>query len=145
MIFGLIGLYFSSHSFFGWDFCFYMGFLEVAILSIRFAVLTVQQPVRHCVPSLADSFFRRFKVKTKGNTAQRLPDGFVRNLLAYLTAILPKSSLKYISIPASLLSNLPKNLTAHLAPNLCAVLPKDPDLDTLCMKIRILFCLPFTT
>ena len=39
------------------------------------------------------------------------------------SVILLKTSLKYDSIPASVLSNLTKNLTTHLYDNGCAVLP----------------------
>ena len=39
------------------------------------------------------------------------------------SVILLKTSLKYDSIPASVLNNLTKNLTTHLHDNGCAVLP----------------------
>ena len=46
-------------------------------------------------------------------------------LACKFSVILHKFSLKYVSITASNLHNLPKNLTAQYAHNLCAVLPKN--------------------
>ena len=59
-----------------------------------------------------------------GNTAQRPPDGFVAHLSLIFSGILHTNSLTYVSMPAKYMHNLPKNLTAHLHHNLCAVLPK---------------------
>ena len=70
-------------------------------------------------------------ILTIGNTAQSPPDGFSRHLLhpkevplGYIFSVIShKFSLQYDSIAALNLCNLPKNLTAHLPHNLCAVLP----------------------
>ncbi|MBP3243409.1 MAG: hypothetical protein J6L99_06095, partial [Ruminococcus sp.] len=40
------------------------------------------------------------------------------------SGILHTNFLTYVSMPAKFMHNLPKNLTAHLHHNLCAVLPK---------------------
>ncbi|MBP3243193.1 MAG: hypothetical protein J6L99_04990, partial [Ruminococcus sp.] len=40
------------------------------------------------------------------------------------SGILHINFLTYVSMPAKFLHNLPKNLTAYLRRNLCAVLPK---------------------
>ena len=73
-----------------------------------------------------------------GNTAQRPPDGFVAHLPLIFSGILHTNSLTYVSMPAKFMHNLPKNLTAHLHHNLCAVLPKEVTFVTAIMTFGIL-------
>ena len=67
--------------------------------------------------------------ESKGNTAQRPYFVFCTHLACIFSVISHNSSLQGVSLAASSLYNLTKNLTAQYAHNLCAVLPKKYDIN----------------